>query len=171
MKKICLIKILTVFVFLSIAYNAFAITADEIIAKANIASYYAGSDGMAKVKMELTSKDGTKRHMELSILRKDIKEGGEQRFYVYFHEPADVRKMVFMVWKNIGKEDDRWLYISAIDLVKRISTRDKRASFAGSDFTYEDVSGRHPDDDEHTLIKEEELKGREAYVIKNTPKD
>jgi outer membrane lipoprotein-sorting protein len=148
-----------------------AFTADEIIQRANIASYYAGDDGKAKVKMELVSKGGKKRLRELTILRKDIKEGESQKFYIYFHEPRDVSRMVFMVWKNVDKDDDRWLYIPAIDLVKRIATRDKRSSFAGSDFTYEDVSGRWTEDDEHTLIKEEDLNGKPSYVIKNLPRN
>lgn len=148
-----------------------ALTADEIIRKANLASYYAGNDGKARVKMELTSKSGKKRFRELTLLRKDIKEGKTQKFYVYFHEPRDVSRMVLMVWKHIEKDDDRWLYIPAIDLVKRIATRDKRSSFAGSNFTYEDISGRRPDDDHHTLMKEEELNGKSTYLIKNVPKE
>ncbi len=148
-----------------------ALTADDIIRKANLTSYYAGDDGKARVKMELTSKGGKKRIRELTLLRKDIKEGETQKFYVYFHEPRDVSRMVFMVWKHIEKDDDRWLYIPAIDLVKRIATRDKRSSFAGSNFTYEDISGRGTEDDHHTLMKEEELNGKSAYLIKNVPKE
>jgi outer membrane lipoprotein-sorting protein len=151
--------------------EARALTADEIIQKANMASYYAGDDGKARVEMELTSKGGKIRFRELTILRKDTKEGETQKFYVYFHEPRDVSRMVFMVWKNVGKDDDRWLYVPAIDLVKRIATKDKRSSFAGSDFTYEDISGRSPAEDDHILIKEETLNDRLTYLIKNVPKD
>ena len=161
----------TVALTLLFPLRAWALTAEEIVQRANLASYYAGDDGMARVKMELISRGGKKRYRELTILRKDIEDGGEQRFYVYFHRPSDVRRMVFMVWKHMEKDDDRWLYIPAIDLVKRIATRDKRSSFAGSDFTYEDVSGRHPDDDNHTLIGEERLDGKEVYVIKSVPKE
>lgn len=169
-----IINVLSLALFLLIllpAKRVQALTADEIIHKANMASYYAGDDGKSRVKMNLLSKRGKKRYRELTILRRDVVEGGQQKFYVYFHEPRDVSKMVLMVWKNVEKDDDRWLYIPAIDLVKRISTRDKRSSFAGSDFTYEDISGRRPENDEHTLIKEEDLNGKPAYVIKNVPKD
>lgn len=169
-----IINVLSLALFLLIllpAKRVQALTADEIIHKANMASYYAGDDGKSRVKMNLLSKRGKKRYRELTILRRDVVEGGQQKFYVYFHEPRDVSKMVLMVWKNVEKDDDRWLYIPAIDLVKRISTRDKRSSFAGSDFTYEDISGRRPENDEHTLIKEEDLNGKPTYVIKNVPKD
>jgi outer membrane lipoprotein-sorting protein len=75
--------------------------------------------------------------------------------------------MVFMVHKNITKYDDRWLYLPALDLVKRIAASDKRTSFVGSNFFYEDVSGRSPQDDTHILTETTDS----AYVLKNTPKD
>jgi outer membrane lipoprotein-sorting protein len=71
------------------------------------------------------------------------------------------------VWKHIKKDDDRWLYLPALDLVKRIAATDKRTSFVGSHFYYEDVSGRSIHDDEHELIDTTE----HYYVLKNTPKD
>lgn len=150
---------------------AHAMTADEIIEKSNIAYYYAADDSKATAKMYIKDARGRERYREMTILRKDIKDGGEQKYYIFFHEPADVNKMVFMVWKQAEGDDDRWLYLPAIDLVKRIATSDKRSSFAGGVFTYEDVSGRRTSDDTHTLIKEEKLNGKDAYVIKNVPKD
>ena len=79
--------------------------------------------------------------------------------------------MVFLVWKQSKGDDDRWLYLPAIDLVRRIASSDKRSSFAGGAFTYEDVSGRRTSDDTHELIGEETINNQAVYVIKNTPKD
>jgi outer membrane lipoprotein-sorting protein len=77
--------------------------------------------------------------------------------------------MVFMVNKHpsMEKDDDRWLYLPALDLVKRIAAGDKRTSFVGSDFLYEDVSGRSLDEDVHELVKS----GDGVYVVRNIPKD
>ncbi len=69
--------------------------------------------------------------------------------------------------ENLGKNDDRWLWLPALNLNKRIAPGDKRTSFVGSDFLYEDVSGRGVDDDTHELV---ESKG-ELYLIKSTPKE
>jgi hypothetical protein len=96
----------------------------------------------------------------------NYRESGEQKFYIYFLRPADVNKMVFMVWKHSGKDDDRWLYLPALDLVKRIAATDKRTSFVGSDFFYEDVSGRDIIEDTHEL---QEVTDK-FYVLKNTSK-
>jgi len=64
------------------------------------------------------------------------------------------------------KDDDRWLYLPDLDLVRRIAAGDKRTSFVGSDFLYEDVSGRSLKEDTHELIKTT----NEFFVVKNVPK-
>jgi len=132
-------------------------------------AYYQGKDGRAHVKMTITSKQGQVREREFNILRKDIEDGGDQNYYVYFIRPADVRRTVFMVHKHTApdQDDDRYLYLPALDLVKRIAAGDKRTSFVGSDFLYEDVSGRSLAEDTHELTKTTE----EHFVIKNVPKD
>ena len=141
---------------------------NTIVSKANLVAYYQGKDGKAEVKMTITDKKGQKRFREFIILRKDTSDGGDQKYYVYFLRPPDVRKMVFMVHKhvNLKKDDDRWLYLPALDLVKRIAASDKRTSFVGSDFLYEDVSGRSLEEDTHQLIDAND----KLFVVKNVPK-
>jgi len=55
----------------------------------------------------------------------------------------------------------------SLNLVKRIAPGDKRTSFVGSDFLYEDVSGRGLDEDTHELVDTTDTQ----YVVKNVPKD
>jgi len=147
--------------------EAAQLSVSEIVDKANNVAYYEGKDGMAEVNMTITDSQGRKRVREFTILRKDVQDGGDQKFYVYFYKPEDVRDMVYMVWKHLGKDDDRWLYLPALDLVRRIAATDKRSSFVGSHFVYEDVSGRGLDEDTHELVGEE----NNCYKIKNTPKN
>ena len=146
------------------------LSAADVIAKSRLAFYYAGSDLRTKVLMELINKDGQKRIRELTMLRKDYEEGGNQKYFMYFHKPADVKDTTFMVYKYTNKDDDRWLFIPAINLVKRIAANDKYSSFVGSDFTYEDVSGRKPDEDNHTLLRKEQLNGKNCFVVESIPK-
>ncbi|MDD3375456.1 MAG: outer membrane lipoprotein-sorting protein [Candidatus Omnitrophica bacterium] len=161
-------KIFLIVCFLLVTSSfVFAQSVDEIVKKANFVSYYAGNDGRSNVKMTIIDSQERQRIRQFKILRLSIKEGGEQKFYVYFEKPTDVARMSYMVWKNIGKDDDRWLYLPALDLVRRIAASDKRSSFVGSHFVYEDVSGRGIDADIHELIGEE----NGFYKIKNTPKE
>ena len=132
--------------------------------------YYARQDAKSEIFMRIVNRQGQTRERRLTLLRLDEADGGKQSYYIYFHEPADVEGMSFLVLKHPGRDDDRWLYLPSIDLVKRIATSDKRTSFAGSDFTYEDVSGRDLDEDEHELLGEESLGEHSTFVVKSTPK-
>lgn len=143
-------------------------TVDDIVKKTNAVSYYQGTDGRARVKMTIKDKQGNTREREFTILRKNTDDKNEeQKFFVYFHRPADVRQMVFMVWKHVGKDDDRWMYLPALDVVRQIAASDERTSFVGSTFFYEDVSGRGLDEDTHELVETT----ADYYVLKNTPKN
>lgn len=157
---------LILFVFSTGANAQTELSADEIVERANQISYYAGEDGRADVHMVIESGDGVTRERKFTLLRKN-EGGGKQKFYAYFKAPADVNQMAYLVWKNPAGDDDRWLWLPALNLKKRIAPGDKRTSFVGSDFLYEDVSGRSPVLDEHVLVEHTDS----AYVIENTPKD
>ena len=144
----------------------------ELMQKSLDAYHYPGEDGKAEISMEIVDKSGGIRNREMVMLRKNTGDkGGNQRFFIYFKQPGDVREMTFMVYKNVGGSDERWLFVPSVKLVRKIAADDKRSSFVGSDFVYEDVSGRSVDQSSHEFVREEELNGRASYVVKSTPKD
>jgi outer membrane lipoprotein-sorting protein len=160
-----------------LAFSKEAIGKDEqlspvrIIENSQLAFYYQGKDMKIDVVMELIAKGGGKRTRVMTMLRRNATEGGNQRYFLYFHKPGDVRRMTFMVWKYPEKEDDRWIFVPAVDLIRRIAADDKRSSFVGSDFTYEDVSGRDVASDTHSLLRSEKLEGQDCFVIESIPKE
>jgi outer membrane lipoprotein-sorting protein len=141
--------------------------ANKIITKANLASYYSADDGSAQARMIIVDAQGNKQMRQFTILRKDQTDLGNQDILVFFSRPTDVQGTVFRVVKKVTSDDDRWLYLPALDLVKRISAGDKRTSFVGAHFFYEDVSGRNPAEDNFTLLKTD----NNFYTIKAQPKD
>jgi len=163
-----LLSFLMSLVMLMISSPAYTMEGEEVMKKALQAFYYQGHDQSAKAHMEITDKQGRKRIRDFVSLRLNLGEkDGKQKYYVYFNKPVDVKKMVFMVWKNIEQDDDRWLYLPALDLVKRIAASDDRTSFVGSNFFYEDVSGRGLAEDSHELIDETD----QYYILNSTPKN
>jgi len=88
-----------------------SLSVEQIVQKTNRVAYYQGADGRAQVSMAIIDSQGRKRNREMTIIRRDqpktgSKESdkkkadefcGEQKFYVYFHRPADVNKMGFLV--------------------------------------------------------------------------
>jgi outer membrane lipoprotein-sorting protein len=152
------------------ASTAHAQTPDamDIVVKAVEAMNYAGGDVRARIDMRIIDSHGRERIRQMTMLRRNEAPGyGPQKYYVFFSRPSDVKEMVFMAWKNIDRADDRWLYLPALDLVKRIAASDERTRFVGSHFFYEDVSGRNIDEDSHEFVEETD----DYYVIKSTPKD
>lgn len=145
---------------------AYSNEAKEIVNKASQAVYYQAQDGRSKVTMSIVDSLGRERTREMVILRKNDQDS-KQKYYVYFEKPNDVKGMTYLVWKNIGTDDDRWLYLPALDLVRRVASSDKRSSFVGSNFAYEDISGRSPEEDVHELLPFE----GDVYKIKSIPKN
>lgn len=144
----------------------------DIMRKSQAAFLYAGRDFKARVVMKLMSAGGQERLRKMTMVRKNLGEtGGDQNYFMFFHRPADVKDMTFMVQKHPGRDADRWLFIPAINMVRRIAARDKRSSFVGSDFSYEDVSGRDLEDDIHAVMREENVGEKACIVVKSTPKE
>jgi len=144
--------------------------AREIIQKSHVAFYGAGDQMKAKIEMRLINAKGRERRRKLTMLRKNTGRD-EQKYFIYFYSPGDVRGMTFMVWKYPGRDDERWLFVPALNLVRRIAAKDSHSSFVGSDFTYEDVSGRDIDLDTYTLLKEATIEGHNCYVVESRPKN
>lgn len=143
--------------------------ADEIMGRSERAYYFAGEDAKGMLAMELIDSKGSTRQRVLTMLRRNQEGAGEQKYFMYFHEPGDVRRLTFMIWKYPGREDDRWIYVPAVDLIRRIAAEDKYSSFVGSDFSYEDISGRDLSADAHNVAGEERLDDREVFVIESVP--
>jgi hypothetical protein len=155
---------------------------ETIVSRSNRTAYYQGEDRRADVHMRIVDAQGRTRTRRFTILRRDNlppedkaqqyekdEYTGDQRFYVYFKAPPDVRDTVFMVWKHVDmdRDDDRWLYLPDLDLVKRIAASDKRTSFVGSHFYYEDVSGRNTNEDTHELVDVTD----NYFILDNAPKE
>jgi len=141
--------------------------ADEIIERANQAAYYAGKDGRSEARMIIKDAQGREQRRQFTVLRRTLEMGGDQEFLVSFSRPSDVRGTIYLVKKHVGADDDRWLYLPGLDLVKRISAGDERTSFVGAHYFYEDVSGRGPAEDTHELVETTD----QHYVLKHVPKN
>lgn len=144
-------------------------SAEEIMKKSHLAYFYAEKDGKGDVVMKLVT-SGSEKVKKFTMVRKDVEDGGDQKYFIYFKKPSDIKKMTFLIHKHIDKPDDRMLYIPAIDLVKKIAASDKASSFVGSDFSYEDISGRLWTEDIHKIVSEEKIGDSDVYKIESTPK-
>jgi hypothetical protein len=83
-----------------------------------------------------------------------------------------VRNTSFLSYSySDGRKDDQWIYLPALGRVRRIASDKSNESFMGSDFTYDDMGARHPDEDFHTILTEEIVDGWNCYVVESVPKE
>ena len=129
-----------------------------------------GEDTQGSLTMTLTNNRGEQRVRTLTQFIKD--DGKVEKKIMFFVSPADVKNTSFMSWSYAdGRSDDQWIYLPALKRTKRISSDGKSDNFMGSDFTYDDLGDRHPNQDNHKLLREETVDGKDCYVVESTPKE
>jgi hypothetical protein len=145
-----------------------------------------GSDGSFQLKMRLFDRQQRVRERELTIetLRAQPDRGAASksaidgdRMLIRFTYPNDINGTAFLVWEHPDGEDERFLYLPALARVRRITGADAQDSFVGSDFTYEDISGREVDDYTYTMVEHNatwtgpDAKTSPSYRIESRAKD
>jgi len=137
----------------------------------NVYNRPTGNDQTADLTMTLINSHGEKRIREIKQFSKD--SGNMEKKIMFFVSPADVRNTSFMNWSydDAAKADDQWIYLPALRKIKRISSDSKSDYFMGSDFTYDDLGDRHPNEDTHKLLREEVIDGDSCFVVESIPKE
>lgn len=134
------------------------------------------TDIQSQLKMTLISIKGGKerrRSRVLTSIEKRYEDGQyETKSLLRFSQPKEINGTGFLTWDKIGPNpDDQWLYLPALKKVRRIRTKEKGRSFMGTDFSYEDLSGRDLNADKYELVGEEIIHGTDCYKIKASPKE
>ncbi|MBR4215137.1 MAG: outer membrane lipoprotein-sorting protein [Bacteroidales bacterium] len=131
-----------------------------------------GNTRYAKMDLVLEKANGSKRERKVESWAMDI--GEDTKTMMFFTYPGDVKGTGFLTWNHdeIGKDDDKWLYMPALKKTRRISgSSSKTDYFMGTDFTYDDMGDRNIDEDDHKLLREEKCNGFDCYVVESVPKD
>ncbi len=68
------------------------------------------------------------------------------RLLIRFTYPNDIRGTALLVWEHPDADDERFLFLPSLGRVRRIAGTEAQESFAGSDFTYEEIGGREFDE-------------------------
>jgi len=169
MKNLKTTALLLLLAIISTGISAQNLTGQKIIE--NVYYRSTGDDGTSELSMHLIDSRNNERVRKIKQFSKDY--GKEEKSIMFFLSPADVKNTSFMNWSydDPGKDDDQWIYLPALRKVKRISSDSKDDYFMGSDFTYDDLGDRHPDEDVHKLLREETIDGKPCYVVESVSKD
>ncbi len=152
------------FITISASINAAELTAAEVMSRVDTRDD--GDSFIANYTMVLIDRRDRQRVRDLRIYSKDY--GNDTRTLSVFESPADIRGTTYLNydWADPARDDDSWLYLPALQRVKRIATSDTSDSFLGSDFTYADINGYELEWYDYSFVNESEMiNGQECWVI------
>lgn len=136
---------------------ATALTGDEVLLRAEQAMN-APKDRVATEQMQLAKGNGQTRDRMIEIFQK----GSDKRLLV-FQSPADVKGVGFLSLSARRM----YLYLPAFHKVRRIASSGTKENFAGTDFSYEDLSDTRFSEN-YTAVLQAQDEGK--FRIALTPK-
>ncbi|PID68969.1 MAG: outer membrane lipoprotein-sorting protein [Flavobacteriia bacterium] len=164
------IKLITVAVALIATSASVAQTGRDIMLKAD--NRPEAKTNQSDITLTIINKRGKERVRKLKSYSMDV--GEDTKTLMFFEYPGDVKGTGFLTWDydQIGKDDDKWLYLPAMKKTRRISgSSAKKDYFMGTDFTYDDMGERNIDEDTHKLLGEETVNGHKCWKVESTSKD
>ena len=157
MKQLQLILVISIFAIFS-AKGSFAQNADSLLQKMD-RLMAAPQDREATMQMILTDKSGKVKEREANL-----KQKGTDKKLIRYTKPE----------KQVGTStltlpgDIMWLYMPAFDEPIKITLLAKNQSFSGTDFSYEDMSGKpYSERYSPTLLESEDS---ENWILELKPK-
>lgn len=130
----------------------------------------AGRDVTTVSRMELIDKAGGRRTRELVIYRQEQAKG-EYLSLARFLSPADIAGTGLLSVDRADGSSEQWLYLPAMDRVRRVASDRKGGRFVGSDLYFEDLQTRKPESDNHRLVGRETLDGVACEIVESVPVD
>lgn len=149
--------------------QAAEMTADEVMLQYDRRDD--GASAVADYTMVLIDRRDRQRTRNLRVYSKDY--GLDSKTLSLFDSPADIQGTAYLNfdWNDENVDDDSWLYLPALQQVKRIASSDTSDSFLGSDFTYADINGVEYNWYNYRFINTSEIiDGQDCWVIEVTPK-
>jgi hypothetical protein len=132
------------------------------------------TDRTQRMALTIVDRRGGEYHRDLEVRTKKYGDDASRSIMV-FHAPPQVRGLGFLQWIAAGEPDRQWLWLPASKRVRQISGGGRRDSFAGTDFSYEDLAimGEAIDWSEAeahaALAGEEAVDGQLSDIVELTP--
>jgi outer membrane lipoprotein-sorting protein len=159
-----------IFTALILQANAYGQDAAAIMAKARGGETAASMGSQSRI--STTRKNGSTETMTVTQYSKDDRAGRSRMTIIINDGPNKNTRLLAM--ENAQGKTDQWVYTVSTGKVRRLSTSDSSESFAGTGFSYGDMSitDRDVSADTHRFVEQNGAYGsRPAWVIESTPKD
>jgi hypothetical protein len=124
----------------------------------------------ASLTMTLRNRHGEVSTRQMRVKTLEVTGDGDKSLVVFDH-PGDVAGTALLSFTHKSGPDDQWLYLPALERVKRIASNNKAGPFMGSEFAYEDVVSQEVEKYRYRYVEDQDLAGQRAFVIERAPVD
>ncbi len=125
-------------------------------------------DGRASLRMILHNRQGQQSERQLHIESLEVEGDGDKSLSI-FDAPRDIKGTALLSFTHALIPDDQWLFLPALNRVKRIASANKSGPFVGSEFAYEDLTSQEVEKYTYRWLRDEELDGHGTAVIEARP--
>ena len=152
------------------------LSAADIVKRSN--EIEGGDDSMSQLTFTFRRPDAEERKLIYTMVWKEYagRDDVDDKVIFFSEYPPDDKGKSFMVWVYENKQNDEWMYLPELRMVRKVTHSERHAhhdeddDFAHSVLTQVDLVPRKTDLDGHMLLKDEELDGHTDFVVERVPK-
>ncbi len=132
------------------------------------------TDRVQRMQLTIVNRRGDEVRRDLEVFTKRYGDDAS-RSIMFFHAPPQVEGVGFLQWVTPHEPDHQWLYLPALKRTRQISGGARTESFAGTDFSYEDLAitadmlDWGEDRAAARIVGEETIDGHPSDIIELTP--
>ena len=132
-------------------------------------SMYAASEEM-QVQMDLSG-PGAPSGSRVFQMATTAPSGGEKKTLIRFESPSSIEGLTLLTVERKAGGSDNWLYLPALDQVRRVAATDRSESFVQSDFAIEDMTvAVDPESRSYSRVGAEPCGERACTQVEDRPK-
>lgn len=129
-----------------------------------------GRDATSTLTMALTE-EGKPARMRTMLLFRARGTGGQVATLIRFTDPADIQGTGLLTLDGSDGLSNQWIYLPAMQRVRRVDSNRKGGRFVNSDYYFEDLRDRKPSLDTHRLVGRERVGDTECDLLESIPAD
>ncbi len=129
-----------------------------------------GKDAVSVLTMSLSQPGRAPRTRRMVLYRLD-RAPGEVASLIRFTEPEDIAGTGLLTLDHANGDSDQWIYLPAMERVRRIASNRKGGRFVNSEYYYEDLRERKVHQDHHRILGRETVNGIPCEVLESIPVD
>ncbi len=144
------------------------LTSSQIVQRSLDQQVFRNKGAEMKIEMRLVSKGSKPRRRLLAA--STLRRGGMSHTMARVLAPQDLAGTAFLFKQHDKGDDEQFMYLAALRVVKRIVGEQKSARFLGSQFTYGDLEWGAVEDARYNRLPDEVVGAEPCHVIEATPR-